>query len=419
MHSGMSRRHAVARRCVFLAMACAAALITLPKGLAIFAVLLVVSTLLVPDKILASWSQSGSTLKAIAWLALAVLLLCIVSMAFSGQGWRTVDNPSRLLLLPWCALLAYAVGASRFGLWAGAVAGLLLAFGIAVWQVSGGLERADGGGNSIVFANLVLMLLALAIHGRPAVQRKWTIALLATVLVLGVVTIVLTGSRGALPGLVALLLVALWNGRTHWWRFALSFGVPALLLLALWSVPGLSSQTRLEVVNSDLSRYAQGDVDTPIGARLELLSLAARTFAEHPWTGIGIERFGAMVDRLPACQGRGLGMCVLEHAHNDAAEWAATMGIPGLLAVLALYGVPLVLFARIIRRAGQRSARGAAWAGLMVVVVCFLSGLTQSMFAHASTATAYAIFVGASLGMALHELRLKQPISADAGRPRA
>jgi O-antigen ligase len=418
MPSGMSWRNAAARRCVFLAMACAAAFVALPKGLAVFGVLLAVSTLLVPDRLWAAGSRHGA-LRTIAWLVLAVLLVCVVSMAFSGQEWRTLDNVSRLLVMPWCAALVCAVGLSRFGLWAGAVAGLMLSFGIAVWQVSGGLDRADGVGNPIVFANVVLMLLAIAIYARPAVRRRWTLALLAAVLALGMATIVLTGSRGALPGLAALLLVALigGTGRTRWWRFALSLGVPALLLFAMWSLPGLSSQTRLEVVNSDLARYARGDVDTPIGARLELLSLAGRTFAEHPWMGVGIDRFGAIVDQLPACQGHGLGMCVLDHAHNDLAEWAATMGVPGLLAIVAVYLVPLALFVRIIRRSNRHASRGAAWAGAMVIVVCFLSGLTQSMFAHALVATTYAVFVGALLGMALLEAGSDQ--AAPAHRSRA
>jgi O-antigen ligase len=400
-------------------MACATAFVAVPKGLAVFGVLLVVSTVLVSDRISAGWSKPDSPLKTIAWLTLTVLLLCIVSMALSGQEWRAVDNVSRLLLMPWCVALVYAVGVSRFGLWAGAVIGLLLSFGIAVWQVSGGLDRADGGGNPIVFANVVLMLLALAIYARPAVRRRWTLTLLAAVLALGVATIVLTGSRGALPGIAALLLVTLigGTGQTRWWRYALSLGVPALLFLAMWSLPGLSSQTRLEVVNSDLSRYAQGDVDTPIGARLELLSLAGRTFAEHPGMGVGIERFGTIVDQLPGCQGDRLRMCVLDHAHNDIAEWSATMGIPGLLAVVAVYLVPLMLFVRMIRRSGERKSRGAAWAGAMVVVVCFLSGLTQSMFAHALIASIYAIFVGALLGMAFLESRFKEPAPADRHKP--
>lgn len=416
MPAGKSWRYTAARRCVFLAMVGVAALVAVPKGLALFGVLLVISTSLVPDRIWAGWSfRPGSPLKAITWLVLAVLLLCVVSMALSGQQWRTVDNASRFLLMPWCAALVYAVGISRFGLWAGAVTGLLLSFGIAVWQVSGGLDRADGGGNPIVFANVVLMLLAIAIYARPAARRRWTLTLLAAVLAFGMATIVLTGSRGALPGLAALLLMMLigGTGQTRWWRYALSLGAPALLFLAMWSLPGLSSQTRLEVVNSDLARYAQGDVDTPIGARLELLSLAGRTFAEHPWMGVGIDRFGTLVDQLPACQGQGLGMCVLDHAHNDIAEWSATMGIPGLLAILAVYLVPLALFVRIIRRSNQRTSRGAAWAGAMVVVVCMLSGLTQSMFAHALIATTYAVFVGALLGMALLELRFKEPESAN------
>lgn len=406
-HAGARWRYAAARRCMALATVSAAALVVLPNGLSLFALLLLVSTLLVADFLVAAWSQAGASLKASIWLVLAVVSVCAFSAAFWGLDWDSLDNPSRLLLMPWCAGLVYAVGVSRFGLWAGAVFGVLLSFGIALWQTSTGLDRADSGGNPIVFANIVLALLVLAICCRPPMRRRRSLALLATVLTLGAATIVLTGSRGALPGLAALLLTTLagGTGRMRWLRLALSVAVPALLFAALWNVPELSSQARLEGVPKDLARYERGDADSPIGARLQLLTLAGSTFADHPWTGVGIGRFGAQVDRLPGCRQEALGLCVLNHAHNDLAEWAATMGIPGLLAILALYLVPLTLFVRIIRHSGRQASARTAWAGAMVVVVYFFSGLTQSMFAHASSATAYAIFIGVLLGASLLESR--------------
>ncbi|MET0582796.1 MAG: O-antigen ligase family protein, partial [Pseudoxanthomonas sp.] len=47
--------------------------------------------------------------------------------------------------------------------------------------------------------------------------------------------------------------------------------------------------------------------------------------------------------------------------------------------------------------------RGSAWAGLVLIAVYVLSGITQSMFAHAMTTTLYAVLVGLLLGMALRE----------------
>ena len=79
------------------------------------------------------------------------------------------------------------------------------------------------------------------------------------------------------------------------------------------------------------------------------------------------------------------------------------MGVPGLLALLAIYFVPLAIAARQLSRKPPSSPVGAAWAAGVMVVVYLLSGLTQSMFAHAMTTSAYAVFIGLLLGIALRE----------------
>src|SRR3546814_13615396 len=76
------------------------------------------------------------------------------------------------------------------------------------------------------------------------------------------------------------------------------------------------------------------------------------------------------------------------------------MGIPGLLAILALYGVPLLLFARRLRGAGRCSA-SAPCAGVLFVATFALCGLTQSMFAHQLSASFYAVMVGLLAGFCM------------------
>ena len=104
-----------------------------------------------------------------------------------------------------------------------------------------------------------------------------------------------------------------------------------------------------------------------------------------------------------------LGFCQLGHAHNDLAQWAATLGIPGLLVIVAIYLVPLLQFLKLVRRDTRKSASGAAWAGLMLVLVFLLSGMTQSMFSHALSTMTYVVFVGLLLGLALRESTGRTP----------
>ncbi len=397
-----------------LALVCAAALVTIPKGFAVFGSLLLLATLLMPRSFAREWIGAGAVLRSAALLALLALGLSILSMQFSGQGWRTIDHHARLLLVPWCGMLALAIAPSRFWLWLGAMVGVCMAFGMALAEAMSGVERVGAGSNPIVFANTVLALLVLAVYCRPDGRRPQVLLAVVAVLALGTAAIVMSGSRGVLPGLGLVMLVALIGsgGRQLWLRLGMSAGLLAALVALLWTVPWLTEQTRLDRIQTDLQRYADGQVDTPIGARIEFLALSARALLDYPWTGVGIDRFGALIRQLPDCRVQDLGFCKLGHAHNDLAEWAATMGIPGLAMIVALYSLPFAYFAWTIRTRRIAARVGAAWAGLMLVAVYVLSGTTQSMFAHAQTATLYAVFVGLLLGLSLRE-------SAAGERPRS
>lgn len=285
--------------------------------------------------------------------------------------------------------------------------GIVAAFVVACWQSDAGLLRAGGKGNPLVFANLVLVLLAIALFATPTpMTRRTAVACGLTALLAGI-AIALSGSRGSL--LVGWLLCACafvhWGG-AHGYRRRLAWVVAASLLwlAVLALLPALHVPLRVGNIAPDLARFARGDADTPIGARLQFLQLAWQSLQAHPWQGVGIEGFGAVVDAWPGCQRQPRpGLCELRHAHNDVAQWGATLGWPGVVALLALYGVPLTLFIRIIRRAGSPAQAQAACAGAALVAVYVLCGLTQSMFAHAATASAYALFVGVLLGIALRD----------------
>jgi O-antigen ligase len=217
------------------------------------------------------------------------------------------------------------------------------------------------------------------------------------------VAVILSGSRGALLGLGLVVLMLLVGGATQyrWRRLGIAGGVLATLFVALWTVPWLSTQFRLDQLHADVSGYALGQVDKPISARLALLSVAWDAFRDAPLTGIGIDAFEARIDASIYCQGAERHFCGLEHAHNDLAQWGATMGVAGIIALLTLYLVPLVIAVHQIRTGRTGVAAGAPWAAGMLVATYMVSGLTQSMFAHALSTSAYVVLVGLLLGIGM------------------
>lgn len=403
MQGRSTRRQDVARTMAWLAGFSATALLVVPKGLSVFAALLLLATLAaLPD----AWRNKRVVPRALPLLLAAALVVVVVvalSMWAVDAPLTMLDNPSRALLLPWCAWLAWVTRVRVSSLWFGALAGLLVAFAISVAQVSLGVERVGSDANPIVFANAVLALLVIAVFCRPA-QGRWPMHLLmVVVIVLANVAVIFSGSRGVLPGLglVVLMLIVGTATRHRWWKLGGALGLLAVLFAAMWMVPWLSAQFRLDQLHADVSGFANGEVDKPISARIALLSVAWDAFRASPLTGVGIDAFGEQVDRSLYCHNEERHFCGLEHAHNDLAQWGATMGVAGVFALAAWYLVPLGIAARRIRQAQRGMPIGAAWTAAMLVVSYLVSGVTQSMFSHALSTSAFVVFVGLLLGSAL------------------
>lgn len=379
-----------------------ALVVSMPSGLLPFGLCLLLGSLVGWRSLRAGVAARRGSLRALVWLTAAVIAMSLLSVALFEHGLRDVDNRSRFLVLPWAAVWAYALQPRQVWLWRGALAGVFAAMLIAMLQVMNGADRAEGWTNAIVFADIALMLLVVAVFCRPLGNVRWLVgAAIATVVV-----IVLSGSRGVWLSLLMTLGVLIWGApwQSARMRLLTFVGSAVLAVGVVLSVPALTEQMRLGELQSDLQRYEVGDSDSSAGARIERLHVAWDTLRAHPLTGIGVGRFDDAMRELPVCAGdTWLLRCHLGHAHNDLAEWGATQGVPGLLLLFAVYGVPLWIFVRLHRRSGERQFRGPAAAGVMIVASYALCGLTQSMFAHQVSASFYTALVGVLVGLAARQ----------------
>lgn len=378
-----------------------AAMVATPFNVLPFALVLLVTSVWGISRLWRARECTGVIGGLLLALTAAALVLALLSSwhfadVFRDEGYRT-----RFIAMPWVLLWVCAFRPRMEALWWGVLFGLFATLAIAGYQVAYGWPRAQAWTNSIVLADVTLVFMILLVFCRPPERWGW----IALGMAAGGGVILLSGSRGVWPALLALLVAMALSIRRGSGRLRLA-SLAGLVLVAatlVLAIPQLRERTRLSELHSDVQRIEVGDVDSSAGARLERLQVAWDTFLEHPWTGIGIGNFDAAMLRLPDCRQPEAveARCHLGHAHNDVAEWGATQGVPGLLLLLCIYGLPLWIFIRLHRRSGEGGFRGPAAAGVMMVVAYILCGMTQSMFAHQITVSTYATLVGMLAGLSL------------------
>jgi len=183
---------------------------------------------------------------------------------------------------------------------------------------------------------------ALSPRARGAFRKRgalnlWGLRLVlwpATLFVAGV--FVLTQSRGAYIGLSVTLLVMLALALPRRGRW----GLLALLLVAALVTAGVLSRVGLEPVRAWLEQSGAISPNAvslnSLEARLEIWSRAIYGIQDFPFTGMGMNAFRKVVPVLYPLFLIGPEVDI-GHAHNEFLQAALDLGIPGLIAFLALY----------------------------------------------------------------------------------
>lgn len=117
----------------------------------------------------------------------------------------------------------------------------------------------------------------------------------------------------------------------------------------------------------------------PADDRLRIWSVAYRAIREHPFTGVGLGAFRGIVqasgiDGVPREQ-----VAQVTHAHNVFLQIALDVGLPGLVAYLALLAIVTFMAWDVRRRARDSRSRSLCLGLWGCLVALHLFGLTDSI----------------------------------------
>jgi len=281
-----------------------------------------------------------------------VMALCL------GNSHSDVDRASRALLIVPVFLLLLRVSIRLWWMWAGIVIGVVLS-AVMAWRetVLLGLDRAAGFQDAIHFSNVALVFAAfctagLLWAGTQGHRSGWWRATFLAGLVCGLYSAVAGGSRGswlALPAVFAVFAAALLN-RRNWMHAVWILAACTAALAAVFAMPDSKLRQRYQAGVYDMQQYAQNNPDTSIGARLEMWRGALLNLQKRPFRGWNHDDYNRALE--PDVRAGRVSELALEfpgNLHNNYLQAWAYAGLPGLLALLALYGVPLWYFGRYLR----------------------------------------------------------------------
>ena len=230
--------------------------------------------------------------------------------------------------------------------------------------------------NPNLLGGYLLPILPLALVALMRWQGRWPRIFALLSLVLGVVALVLTYSRGAWMGMVAglgvLVLLLIWRAIRHWplfWRRTLPLvvlvGGAAVLVVLV---------TQVEPLRVRVMSMVAGREDSSNNFRINVWMAVLQMIQDRPWIGIGPgnSAFNLIYPLYQQPKFNALS------SYSIPLEWLVEAGIPGLLAGVGLFltGVRTGL--------AQWRSQGPlvlpSLAAVAVFVALAIQGLTDTIF---------------------------------------
>jgi putative inorganic carbon (HCO3(-)) transporter len=201
-------------------------------------------------------------------------------------------------------------------------------------------------------------------------------------------------SRGGYIGLALTLPVLVIIALPRRWRWYTLIALVVLAIVLGFLVSNHWEAVRIWVTGSTLAADPALSLNTLEG-RLEIWSRAIYGIQDFPFTGMGMNTFRKVVPVLYPLFTIGPGIDI-GHAHNEFLQAALDLGIPGMIAFLALYIGAFWMLADIWRTTRQPSLNTEHWS----LVTRFLAlGLGGGLLAHLLYGLTDAVALGAKPGV--------------------
>lgn len=301
--------------------------------------------------VLAAWVLSGRFLKDAGlvlqkwgWPVLIMMVLPWIGLLYSGDtaiGFKFAQR-SDYWLFTFIVAGVLVVGYGTESFFKSFIAGVTFTSLVFLGQVAGLIYRANqyedaffGKWGHIELSQLTTFSILLLSFYFAEAKKRWHKALCAGLMLVQFASLSLLLTDAGQAAFILLSPVILYNllGMKKK-RLKFAFATSLLLVGALFLSPVVRGRMR-EVI-SDTANYDRGVVLTPLGFHYYAWEGAVKIFEKHPLAGAGTGGYAYLMDRIKQS-----GLPHIAQPQNTFLYMAASYGLPGILAVIWLWAVPL------------------------------------------------------------------------------
>ncbi|MFK5986672.1 MAG: O-antigen ligase [Pseudomonadota bacterium] len=289
-----------------------------------------------------------------------------------------------------------------FYFWYGLVLGALISSNIAIYEIWKNLPRAQSITHPIIFGNLSLCMGFLSISGIGwfKKQHKYLIFLPILAAISGLISSALSGTRGGWVSIPFILLTYVWYSKKNLSVKSTTIAIisTTVLFSALYIIPQTTIKSNINRTLTSIEDYNNGDIEshyyaTSIGARFEMWKAAWKIFTENPGTGVGWHNFKKHAQKQVDDGLRNRTVGLHTNAHSLYLSILATGGTLNFISLIVLFSILIYLFVKKIDNSKTPEARQFALAGLILIVIFMITGISSSPLERARPSNFFSFYL--------------------------
>ncbi len=310
------------------------------------------------------------------------LLIYVFNIIYFDLNISEFDNPSRfLLLLPiffYLRKIKLNINYILYSLFLGVLGCLILAL---YQKYSLEMDRSVGVSGVVSFGAICMSLAMMSLPASLLSTSKLTKTMMILSVFIGVYASILTGTRGAwliLPASIILILVI--NPlQLKKLTIAYLFTFIFITIGALYFIPLI--QNRVDTAISDIINYYHyGEIQSSLGARLDIWHIAIGELFKNPLLGIGQGNFLTFYQNYVKTNNIPSALTTdISHLHNEYISAAFHRGIFGLISMILIFFTPLIhLLISIKNQTGDKQILSLTT--IILISSCLVISLSDAFF---------------------------------------